>query len=216
MAYPCVSEAAWSGPTWARATRQPPLPDLEWLRAPRRRRTSSMHQRECNWLQAIEGDIDTSHFGFLHLRAHTIQTDASDYRAVPGTLASEVLDTDYGFTYAGVRHLAEEHQNYVLGVPVRSPLPPDARGGSGQSPQSPGGRPHVDAVRRHPHLGVQLGLPHGLGPIALESWLAQEHRMGRGPEDLLPGFRLKQSNGKRLPDRPGAPEVGPELLGHPA
>ena len=23
-------------------------------------------QRECNWLQALEGDIDTSHFGFLH------------------------------------------------------------------------------------------------------------------------------------------------------
>src|SRR5258708_37714758 len=23
-------------------------------------------QRECNWLQALEGDIDTSHFSFLH------------------------------------------------------------------------------------------------------------------------------------------------------
>ena len=23
-------------------------------------------QRECNWLQALEGDIDTVHFGFLH------------------------------------------------------------------------------------------------------------------------------------------------------
>ena len=23
-------------------------------------------QRECNWLQALEGDIDTSHFAFLH------------------------------------------------------------------------------------------------------------------------------------------------------
>ena len=26
----------------------------------------SFVQRECNWLQALEGDIDTSHFGFLH------------------------------------------------------------------------------------------------------------------------------------------------------
>ena len=24
-------------------------------------------QRECNWLQALEGDIDTSHFTFLHV-----------------------------------------------------------------------------------------------------------------------------------------------------
>ena len=27
----------------------------------------SFVQRECNWLQALEGDIDTSHFGFLHV-----------------------------------------------------------------------------------------------------------------------------------------------------
>ena len=24
-------------------------------------------QRDCNWLQGLEGDIDTSHLGFLHL-----------------------------------------------------------------------------------------------------------------------------------------------------
>jgi phenylpropionate dioxygenase-like ring-hydroxylating dioxygenase large terminal subunit len=24
-------------------------------------------QRDCNWLQALEGDIDTSHVGFLHV-----------------------------------------------------------------------------------------------------------------------------------------------------
>ena len=29
--------------------------------------TISFVQRECNWLQALEGDIDTSHFGFLHV-----------------------------------------------------------------------------------------------------------------------------------------------------
>ncbi len=23
--------------------------------------------RDCNWMQALEGDIDTSHFGFLHV-----------------------------------------------------------------------------------------------------------------------------------------------------
>ena len=26
-----------------------------------------VHQRECNWFQSLEGDIDTSHFGFLHI-----------------------------------------------------------------------------------------------------------------------------------------------------
>ena len=27
----------------------------------------SFMQRDCNWMQALEGDIDTSHFGFLHV-----------------------------------------------------------------------------------------------------------------------------------------------------
>ena len=33
-------------------------------------------QRDCNWLQALEGDIDTSHFSFLHPGA--VQADDSD------------------------------------------------------------------------------------------------------------------------------------------
>jgi hypothetical protein len=27
----------------------------------------SFMMRSCNWMQALEGDIDTSHFGFLHV-----------------------------------------------------------------------------------------------------------------------------------------------------
>jgi phthalate 4,5-dioxygenase oxygenase subunit len=44
----------------------PPLPKLPVLTAP----TDNVHvwcmQRECNYLQALEGDLDTSHAGFLH------------------------------------------------------------------------------------------------------------------------------------------------------
>ena len=44
----------------------PPLPDLEpnMLRG---RHASQKVLRDCNWLQALEGDIDTMHLGFLHL-----------------------------------------------------------------------------------------------------------------------------------------------------
>ncbi len=45
----------------------PPLPEIEGLALAENERTIRCHQRECNWLQALEGDIDTSHFGFLHL-----------------------------------------------------------------------------------------------------------------------------------------------------
>ena len=44
----------------------PPLPNLEILYLPDEERFTRVHQRECNWFQSLEGDIDTSHFGFLH------------------------------------------------------------------------------------------------------------------------------------------------------
>ena len=47
----------------------PPLPQIEANLMP----GSEIWclQRECNWLQALEGDIDTSHVGFLHLGSLT-------------------------------------------------------------------------------------------------------------------------------------------------
>jgi phenylpropionate dioxygenase-like ring-hydroxylating dioxygenase large terminal subunit len=44
----------------------PPFPGLEPLLLPEAQLNIRWAQRNCNWLQAIEGDIDTSHFGFLH------------------------------------------------------------------------------------------------------------------------------------------------------
>jgi hypothetical protein len=42
----------------------PPLPALEVLDVPGDEIEVSLVLRECNYLQALEGDIDTSHFGF--------------------------------------------------------------------------------------------------------------------------------------------------------
>ena len=47
----------------------PPLPALEVFGLPADERIVMCHQRDCNWLQSLEGDIDTSHFGFLHVGA---------------------------------------------------------------------------------------------------------------------------------------------------
>ncbi len=44
----------------------PPLPALEILDVPDAEVKVALIQRDCNYLQALEGDIDTSHFGFLH------------------------------------------------------------------------------------------------------------------------------------------------------
>ena len=44
----------------------PPLPDLEPNMREDMRRSVRTTQQECNWLQVLEGDIDTVHAGFLH------------------------------------------------------------------------------------------------------------------------------------------------------
>ena len=44
----------------------PPLPAFEVLDLPEDEIRVGFIQRDCNWLQALEGEIDTSHFGFLH------------------------------------------------------------------------------------------------------------------------------------------------------
>ena len=56
-----------SGPTWARRAAEPPLPELEFALLPATHRFVSKSWQECNWLQAIEGGIDTAHFSFLHM-----------------------------------------------------------------------------------------------------------------------------------------------------
>ena len=67
-AYPCLER---QGVIWTylgpRAD-APPLPDLGWALVPAAQRGALKYQRACNWLQALEGDIDTAHLGWLHAR----------------------------------------------------------------------------------------------------------------------------------------------------
>ena len=45
----------------------PPLPELEPIMGVADDRNIALTHRACNWLQALEGDVDTSHLGFLHV-----------------------------------------------------------------------------------------------------------------------------------------------------
>jgi phthalate 4,5-dioxygenase oxygenase subunit len=55
---------AYLGP---RQDAPPPLPAIEATWLPEHELDLSFTLRRCNWLQALEGDIDPSHFGFLHV-----------------------------------------------------------------------------------------------------------------------------------------------------
>jgi len=65
-AYPCIERAgviwAYLGPAEAR----PPEPAYDWTLVPDSHRYISKRLQECNWLQAMEGALDSIHSTFLH------------------------------------------------------------------------------------------------------------------------------------------------------
>ena len=85
----------------------PPLPDIESLALPEHERVTRVHQRECNWLQALEGDIDTSHFSFLHLGTLEADEIAADslhrFNLTDRAPRYHVKDTDWGTMYTAYR-----------------------------------------------------------------------------------------------------------------
>ena len=85
----------------------PALPQIEVLMLPAEELNFRCHQRECNWLQSLEGDIDTSHFGFLHVgRVQAGDFDpASIHRFALIDRAPEyhVRETDWGTMYSAYR-----------------------------------------------------------------------------------------------------------------
>ncbi len=50
------------------ADKRPVMPELAWMLLPESHRYILKFEVECNYLQALEGDIDDSHFAFLHSR----------------------------------------------------------------------------------------------------------------------------------------------------
>ena len=64
-----------------------PLPALEILDVPEHEVGMIFIQRDCNYLQALEGDIDTSHFGFLHA-GHVDPDDLEESDPIHHTVAS--------------------------------------------------------------------------------------------------------------------------------
>lgn len=64
--YPCVLQG---GVIWAymgSKDQMPPAPQLEWSLLPQSQRYATKRIQETNYLQALEGGIDSSHVSFLH------------------------------------------------------------------------------------------------------------------------------------------------------
>jgi phthalate 4,5-dioxygenase oxygenase subunit len=85
----------------------PPLPELEAALLPPGETELWARQRQCNWLQALEGDIDTSHFSFLHTGKVTIDdvdpNHLERFQYTDRAPRYHVKRTDWGTMYAAYR-----------------------------------------------------------------------------------------------------------------
>ena len=85
----------------------PAFPAFEWLDVPSTHLYASRWQMDCNFVQAMEGEMDTSHVGFLHSRIDKL---AENKMALTGAYFHEdrvpkfhIERTDYGMIAAGRR-----------------------------------------------------------------------------------------------------------------
>jgi phenylpropionate dioxygenase-like ring-hydroxylating dioxygenase large terminal subunit len=65
-AYPCIELGGVVWTYMGPAELKPEPPGVEWAHVPAERRYVSKRLQECNYLQAMEGGIDSSHVSFLH------------------------------------------------------------------------------------------------------------------------------------------------------
>ena len=174
---------------------RPPVPDYELTRAPATHRFVSKTFEECNWLQALEGGLDTSHSSFAHnLDIH----DKSYLRSQDTAPKLEVYRTAYGYTYAGIRRLGDK--SYVRAYHYVMP----AQQMRGRVTSRKGGQ-----VDEHPTINGHIWVPIDDTtcwvynwmysytpdiPVTREYALEHENQYGRGEKNTIPGtFRLKRN-----------------------
>jgi phthalate 4,5-dioxygenase oxygenase subunit len=119
------------------AEKTPPEPQWEFCRVPDSQSYVSKRLQECNWLQALEGGVDSSHVSFLHrgdLKNDPLFNKSRGNAYNMGDLAPvfEVAESDGGLLVAARRN-AENDQYYwritpwvmpcYTGVPPRGDHP---------------------------------------------------------------------------------------------
>jgi len=114
-AYPTVE---LGGIVWAYLgppERMPAAPKFAWTQVPETHRHVSKVTQECNWLQGLEGGLDTSHAPIMHrlltdnARRGGIKPSNPYVRAKAPNVVVDI--TGYGYQYVGIRELgaAEMH-----------------------------------------------------------------------------------------------------------
>ncbi|MDA1174153.1 MAG: Rieske 2Fe-2S domain-containing protein [Chloroflexi bacterium] len=127
-AYPTEEQGgiirAYMGP----ADRRPAPPLFEWTQVTAQHRSVNKVFQESNWLQGLEGGVDSIHVSYLH---NNKMQDLNTFTNRVTNALIEVTPTDYGYTYGSVRKLSAEEGNFVKAYHYVMPftqLRPDAQG----------------------------------------------------------------------------------------
>ncbi len=114
--YPLIERGGVLWTYMGPASEQPPPPEYEFAMVATRQRFVSKRIQECNWLQAMEGGIDSSHVSFLH--RYTMSRDAlfmgakgNEYNLSDSQPKFEVVES-VGGLLIGARRNAEEGRYY--------------------------------------------------------------------------------------------------------
>lgn len=191
-AYPAVEKAGVIWVYMGPKEKMPPPPDYEWMRAPETHRFVSKTFEQCNYLQALEGGLDTAHSSFAH------NNDIGN-RNMPRNLDTaprlDVELTDYGYRYISTRKGGDD-RNYVRVYQYIMP----AQQIRGSIVRIEGGM--AEYPRFDGHIWVPIddescfvfntmyAYDHNT-PLPEDVVTGWESRAGRGPEHHIPGsFRL--------------------------
>ncbi len=170
----------------------PAPPDYEWMRAPETHRFVSKTYEDCNFLQALEGGLDTAHSSYAH------NNDIANRNMPRNRDKAPRLDvelTDYGYRYISTRRTGDSG-SYVRVYQYIMP----AQQIRGSIIKIEGGR--SDRPRFDGHIWVPIDDESCFvfntmysydanAPLSHDFVMAFESRAGRGPEHHEPGtFRL--------------------------
>ena len=104
-AYPCRER---NGMIWTYlgpdAANLPPLPNLEWNLVSEEQVHVSVRVQECNWLQAVEGEIDSAHAPLLHGRLDSQGTTSAWIQKRDLRPTFECIKQDFGMSIAARRN----------------------------------------------------------------------------------------------------------------
>lgn len=114
---------------------EPAMPEFEWARLPRSRCEVTKRVQQCNWAQAVEGGIDSSHISYLHRNLADLEPSKSgtghrSYTSRDRSPVFTVNETDYGLLIGARRNATKTTYYWRITqflVPFWTMIPPILR-----------------------------------------------------------------------------------------